>query len=114
MVVLGLKSLSLVFLGKLCDDRCIIGLNSKRLLAVKTKSSIRGETKLKHGLWNIPLQRIRINTFKHFKTLKHAGMYKAWNTECTIAHKVHTLTHNNSSKTLSDFHINSLKNDILN
>ena len=37
MILPGLKSVSLVLIGKLCDDDCDVLLNKKTLLAIKTQ-----------------------------------------------------------------------------
>ena len=53
-----LKSSSLISLGQLCDDDCVILLNKKKLYAIKEKVIVlEGNRNYIDGLWYIPIQK---------------------------------------------------------
>ena len=99
MVLLGLKSSSLMSLGQLYNDRCIIGLNSKRLVGVKNNNIVpKGTRNLEDGLWDIPLHKSTIQLFNHHTPRTHAGMYMTRHELSTNTHRVRTLARDNQPR----------------
>ena len=71
-VLKNLTSSSLISLGQICDDNCTIILNKKNLVAIKSKNInttyrkkdilLQGERNLQDGLWDIPIQKRKLDT----------------------------------------------------
>ena len=99
MVLSGLKISSLVSLGQLCNDGCIIGLDSTELVVVKNSNIVlKGTRNLKDGLWDIPLYKSTIQSFNHPTPKTHAGMYMARHVVPTTARTMRTPSRNNQSR----------------
>ena len=114
MVLSGLKISSLVSLGQLCNDGCIIGLDSTELVVVKNSNIVlKGTRNLKDGLWDIPLYKSTIQSFNHPTPKTHAGMYMARHVLPPTAHKVRTPPRNNQPRELSAFHVAKIQTEIL-
>ena len=76
MVLPQLKSASLISMGKLCDDDCLVVLSKKKLAVVKNnKIVLRGTRNKNDDLWDIPIYKKNI-TEANFKSPKtHSGLY---------------------------------------
>ena len=62
IVLPQLKSASLISLGQLCDDQCIVLLNKKKILVCKNnKEIINGHRNPNNGLWDIPIRSNYVN-----------------------------------------------------
>ena len=91
-----LKSSSLISLGRLCDDGCNIFLNYAKLYAIKNKKIVlEGTRNHRDGLWDIPIQKTKIDVNVKFPTA-HAGMYPARKQEKSepVKHRKHQPHHN--------------------
>ena len=57
-----LKSSSLISLGQLCDDNCIVLLDKKNMYAIKEDEVLlQGKRNLPDGLWDIPIPKSTID-----------------------------------------------------
>ena len=72
----GLKSASLISLGKLCDDGCNIALHEDKLYIYKDNELVlTGYRNRTDNLWDIPVQKTKINYDNCKFTTQHAGLY---------------------------------------
>ena len=114
MVLPGIKSSSPVSLDHLCDNGCIIGLNSKGLGGVKNDNIVlEGTRNVEHGLCNIPLHKSTIQPFKHHTPKTHTGIYMTRHALTTNARRVRTLAPNNQPRQLSAFYVTRIPIKIL-
>ena len=76
MILTKLKSASLISMGQLCDDDCLVVLSKKKLAVVKNnKIVLRGTRNKKDDLWDIPIYKRSI-TDSNFESPKtHSGLY---------------------------------------
>ena len=101
-------------LGQLCDDRCVIGLNSKRLGAVKNKKVVLvGKMNLQNELWNISIYKDSLTSHNHCMPTAHPAMYGAWKTVSPATPGMRTPSRTNTPKIHSACHINNINNTAL-
>ena len=84
-----LASSSLISLGQLCDDDCVVLLNKKQLLAIKDKNIVlQGIRNPIDRLWDIPVGRHNIIADNYQIPNIHPGMYasKQGNTSVKSLH----------------------------
>ena len=71
-----LRSASLISLGQLCDDKCTIILDKKKMYAIKDKEIIlQGDRNLTDGLWDIPIHKYDIDENNYKKPDQHGLSY---------------------------------------
>ena len=109
MVLSGLQSSSLVSLGQLCDDSCVIGLDSQRLVAIKNKKVVLvGKRNLRDGFWDIPTYKDSLTSKNHCMPTAHPGMYRLWNSVSPTTPGMRTSPRTNTPKIHSAYHINNI------
>jgi len=85
----ALKSSSLISLGQLCDDDCTVILNKKKLLAVKNdKIILEGHRNYLDGLWDIPIQKTRLQQDNYINPAHHGLQYDK---KSTISNHIFTI-----------------------
>jgi len=73
----ALKSSSLISLGQLCDDDCTVILDKNKMLAIKKNEIIlRGRRNYLDGLWDIPIQKSRLQSDNYNDPTIHGFQYK--------------------------------------
>ena len=78
MILPELKSSSLISMGQLCDDDCLVVLSKKKLAAIKdNKIVLKGTRNKKDGLWDIPIYKTDITESNYEEPTTHSGMYMA-------------------------------------
>ena len=72
----ALKSSSLISLGQLCDDNCTVILDNHKLLAIKKdKIILQGRKNYLDGLWNIPIQKAKLQADNYIFPKQHGFQY---------------------------------------
>ena len=73
----ALKSSSLISLGQLCDDDCTVILDKNKMLAIKKNEIIlRGRRNYLDGLWDIPIEKSRLQSDNYNNPTIHGFQYK--------------------------------------
>ena len=86
MILPELKSSSLISMGQLCDDDCLVVLSKKKLAAIKdNKIVLEGTRNKKDGLWDIPIYKTEITESNYEEPTTHSGMYMAKRNENKIS-----------------------------
>ena len=76
MILPGIKSASLISIGRLCDDNCTVLLNKRKLLAIKEKQMIlEGSRNYSDGLWDIPIYKTDIQKDNYHTPNIHPSIY---------------------------------------
>ena len=75
-VLPALKSPSLISLGKLCDNNCIVILDKTKLIAIKEDEIIlHGRRNYLDGLWDIPIQKTTLHKNNYEQQIHHGISY---------------------------------------
>ena len=70
----ALKSASLVSLGQLCDDDCVVLLNKRKMYAIKDDEVlVEGNRNITDGLWDIPISKNHIQE-NNYEEPRHHGL----------------------------------------
>ena len=76
MILPELKSSSLISMGQLCDDNCLVILSKKKLTVLKdNKMVLEGTRNKKDDLWDIPIYKTTITESNYEEPKTHLGMY---------------------------------------
>ena len=71
-----LSNSSLISMGQLCDDGCEVKLTRKKLSVTKNNMVVmEGHRNYTDGLWDIPIIKSSITSYKHLPQAHHAGLY---------------------------------------
>ena len=89
MILPELKSASLISMGQLCDDDCLVILSKKKLAVVKNnKIVLQGTRNKKDDLWDIPIYKKNITEANFESPKTHSGLYLSLRKKKRTAHRI--------------------------